>query len=153
MAPRPEDLRAGLIFIAIASVFATVALRTLEIGTASMMGPGFFPLMVSAALAAMGVAVIATSRRDGSEVRRRPVSWRGVVWVLAAPVAFGLLVRTLGLLPALLAANTCAVLASRRIGPAKGGLIVLGLTAFCVAVFSYGIGMPARLVIWPPERF
>ena len=46
-----DDLRAGLVFIAIAVFFAVTAARTLQVGTVSMMGPGFFPLLVSVALA------------------------------------------------------------------------------------------------------
>jgi protein-S-isoprenylcysteine O-methyltransferase Ste14 len=153
MSPSSDDLRSGLIFIVIAVLFALTASRTLDIGTASLMGPGFFPIMISAALAILGIAIIVTSVKDPNKEKRRPVSWRGIFFVIAAPVLFGLLVRTLGLVPALLAAVTCSVLASRKIDLKKGVLIVLGLTAFCIAVFSYGIGLTAQLFIWPPQSF
>jgi hypothetical protein len=153
MRPSSEDLRSGLIFIAIAAFFAITATRTLEIGTPGLMGPGFFPLMVSALLAAMGVAIIATSAGPDPGQKRRPVSWRAILFIIAAPIAFALSVRTIGLVPALLSSVTLGVLASRKITFGQGVLIVLGITAFCVIVFSYGIGLTAQLFIWPPQSF
>lgn len=153
MSPSSDDLRSGLIFIAIAIFFALTAIKTLNVGTAGTMGPGYFPILVSTLLAGIGVAIIVTSKRDDSAPQRRPVSWRGIFFVIAAPIVFGLLVRTLGLVPALLAAVTCSVLASRKIALMQGILIVLGITAFCVAVFSYGVGLTAELFIWPPQSF
>lgn len=150
MRPLSDDTLSGLLFIAVAILFAVTASRTLEIGTFGLMGPGLFPILVSTLLAGLGIAVIFTGRSIDEQPRHRPVAWRGVFFIIGAAVVFAVSVRSLGLVPALALSTTMAVLASRKIGFVKGLLIVLGMTIFCVAVFSYGIGLTAQLFVWPP---
>jgi len=147
MSKSKDDLIVGLIFLGIAGFFGINSRLTLEIGTAGAMGPGYFPLMMSIALGIVGLIIIlARSGENGGESGPRPFPWRGMFFVVSAPVAFGLTVRSLGLVPALLITVTLSVLASRKIGFARGAAIVVGMTAFCVAVFSYGIGLTVELV-------
>lgn len=143
---RSEDVAAGLIFLAIAGLFAITALRTLKIGTPGQMEPGFFPLMVAALLATLGLIIIVRGARSPvSAEMRKPIPWRAVFFVIAAPVVFALSVRTMGLVPALVFSIACAVLASSKMGLVRGVLIVIGMTIFCIAVFSYGIGLTNEL--------
>lgn len=142
---RTDDIFAGLIFLAVSALFATTALRTLEIGTPGLMGPGFFPLLVAGCLAIVGVFVIAGARSSEPEAPRKPISWRAVFFVILAPIAFALTVRTMGLVPALVISITMAVAASRQMTLLRGALIVVGMTIFCVLVFSYGIGLTVEL--------
>jgi hypothetical protein len=69
-----------------------------------------------------------------------------VIFIIAAPVAFGTTLRSLGLVPALVIAMTLAVAATRTIGLARGAAIVAGMTVFCVGVFYYGLRVPVELV-------
>jgi hypothetical protein len=142
---RTDDLFAGLMFLGVSALFGFTALSTLEIGTPGVMGPGFFPIMVSLALAGLAVAIILGARGAEPGKSRRPIAWRAVVCVIGAPVAFGLSVRTLGLVPALLIAVTLGVLASRKMTLVRGALIAGGMTVFCVAIFSFGIGLSVEL--------
>lgn len=144
MSWRHDDVFAGLLFLAIAALFGITAFLSLEIGTAGSMGPGYFPVFMSAILAVLGLAILARAK-GGEAVAHLPIPWRGLFFVLSAPIAFGLTVRTLGLVPALLVTVTLAVLASRKISWRKGFSIVVGMTIFCVAVFSYGIGLTVEL--------
>jgi hypothetical protein len=146
-----DDTISGLLFIALAIFFATTAARTLEIGEFRLMGPGLFPILISTLLAIIGVAVIFTGRRVEEQPKHFPVPLRGLFFIIGAPVVFALTVRSFGLVPALFLSIAMAVLASRKIGFVKGALIVIGMTAFCVAVFSYGIGLTAQLFVWPPQ--
>ena len=151
MSSRSDDLWSGAIFLAIASVFGITALSRLEIGTAGSMGPGYFAVMIALILATIA-AILMVRSRLGESGDRRPVPWRGLVFVLSTPIAFALTVRTLGLVPALLATVALAALASRKISLVRGVVIVISITSFCVAVFSYGIGIPVELVsarLWP----
>ena len=142
---RTDDLFSGLMFLGVSALFGFTALSTLETGTPGLMGPGFFPIMVSLALAGLAVAIIVGARSGAPSAPRKPIAWRAVVCVIGAPVAFGLSVRTLGLVPALLIAVTLGVLASRKMTAARGALIVGGMTVFCVAIFSFGIGLSVEL--------
>src|SRR5215217_7886996 len=140
MAFNTRDASAGLIFVAIAALFALGSLR-LELGTALRMGPGYFPLVLSGLLAALGVAIIVCSLRE-APVPAGAVPMRGLPLILLAPVVFGLTVRGLGLVPAVALVVLLSAFASRRMGVALALALTVGLTAFCVLVFSYGLGLP-----------
>lgn len=152
MLHRSDNLIAGLMFLAIAALFGFTALKTLDIGTVGEMGPGFFPIMISVVLAILGLLVM-FSRSETDNEERRPIPWRAVLLVTLAPIAFAYTVRSLGLVPALIVSVAIGVAASHRIGWKQGALIVVGMTAFCVAVFSYGIGLTAQLFVWPPQPY
>jgi Tripartite tricarboxylate transporter TctB family len=138
-----KDIGAGLIFIAIGLLFGLGATR-LEIGTSLRMGPGYFPLVLSGLLVALGLAIAAYGFGH-TATGRLVVPWRGLVLILAAPVVFGLTVRGLGLVPAIALVVLISAFASRRMSVLLALALTLGLTVFCVLVFSLGLGLPLRL--------
>jgi Tripartite tricarboxylate transporter TctB family len=138
-----RDLLLGAIFALIGAGFV-IASRGLELGTAQRMGPGFFPLLLASVLVLLGVA-IAAQLFFTVEQPLGQVPWRGLVLILAAPVLFGITVRGLGLVGAVALAVATSTFASRRAGLMLGGFLTLGLTIFCVLVFSYGLGLPIPL--------
>ena len=73
-------------------------------------------------------------------------AWRPGKAVLGAILFFGASVRGLGLALALFLTAFAAALASSENTPARAGLIALALTVFCVAIFSYGLGVPVPLL-------
>jgi hypothetical protein len=139
-----RDAALGLIFFLIGAAFA-VGSRSAEIGTAFRMGPGYFPLLLSILLMLLGAILIAGSFKGESESFGQVPSWRGILLVLAAPVTFGLTVRKLGLAPAIVLSAILSVYASRRSNIWLAGALALGLTLFCLAVFSYGLRLPLPL--------
>jgi uncharacterized membrane protein len=139
-----RDAAAGAIFFAIGAAFALGA-RSLEIGSAFRMGPGYFPLLLSVILMLLGAIIIASSFASQNQPLG-PVPWRGLVLVLSAPVVFGLSVRKLGLVPAIVLTVVLAVYASRRSRLWLAAAMAAGLTIFCLAVFSYGLGLPLPLL-------
>ena len=146
-----DDILSGLLFVTLAIFFGVTAARTLEIGNFGLMGPGLFPIVVSTLLATIGVGVMFTGRSIEEQPKHLPVPWRAIVFIIGAPIVFALSVRSVGLVPALLLSVAMAVSASRKMTFVKGLLIVIGMTLFCVAVFSYGIGLTAQLIVWPPQ--
>lgn len=142
---RSEDIFAGLIFLAISALFAITAVNTLEIGTPGLMGPGFFPLMVALMLGGLAIVIIAGARSAEPEPKRKPISWRAVFFVISSALAFALTVRNVGLMPALAISIALSVSASRKMTLLRGSLIVVGMTIFCIAIFSYGIGLTVEL--------
>ena len=144
MAWNRDDLAAGLAFLAIGLFFAGNTALSLDIGTAESMGPGFFPLALCIILILLGTAILFNARKRPDEPRA-PFNMRAVVLVIAAPVAFGLTLRSLGLVPSLAITIALAVAASRTIGWARGAAIVAGMTVFCVVVFYYGLQVPVDL--------
>ena len=135
---------AGALFIAVGLWFGVQSVL-LPIGTAFRMGPGYFPLVLSGILVLLGLIIFVQAMRTTSEGVGR-IAWRGIVFILAAPILFGILLRGLGFVPAIFITALVASFASAMIRPAWAVLLSAGLTAFTVLVFIYGLGLPLRLV-------
>ncbi len=141
---KTEDAKAGLLFLAISLFFGITTLVKLEVGTPEEMGAGFFPLSLCGILFVLGAAILWKAQPDMQE--QRPINWRAVLLIACAPLAFGLTVRSLGLMPALLISVSLAVMASRKIGVVRAAAIVAGVTVFCIVVFKFGVRVPFALI-------
>jgi hypothetical protein len=135
-----QDAAAGAIFVVIGGAFA-IASTMQELGTPLRMGPGLFPLLLGLLLMGLGATIVIKSL--GAEpLHFGPVPWRGLPLILAAPVVFGLLLRGLGLIPSVALVVLLTAYASRRMSHRLAIMLAVGLTLFCVAVFSYALGLP-----------
>ena len=140
-----KDLLAGLAFIAFGLAFGYAALGY-ELGTALRMGPGYFPLVLAGILVALGIGVIVEGMLAGEGGDIGTVPWRGAALILGALAFFGYAVQGLGLAPTLFVTVFLAALASQRTGIPTAALLALALTAFCIAIFVYGLGVTLPLV-------
>jgi hypothetical protein len=139
-----KDLIAGAVFIAIGAVFTIGAMIDLRMGTAFQMGPGYFPTVIGGILIVLGI-LIALTAVGSAPSPYGPVSWRGLMLITLAPILFGVLVRGLGLVLSLGLVVAISTFASRRMTAPLALALTAGLTLFCIAVFSYGLGLPLRL--------
>jgi putative tricarboxylic transport membrane protein len=139
-----KDLSAGLLFLAIAILFA-VGTIDLDLGTALKLGPGAFPLLLAGALALLGLVIVVQALRN-PVAHTMTVPWRGVVLIVVAPVLFGLTVHGVGLVAAIAIVVLVSAYASRRMSLKLAILLTIGLTVFCILVFNVGLGLPMRLV-------
>ncbi len=142
----PRDLAAGLALLA----FAAVALwqgAGLSTGRLSSIGPGFAPLGLAAATGICGIALVVVSVfRSGPGLGDWSI--RAPLLFLGAAVAFGLAVRPLGLVvaaPIAIAIGACASRESRWRELLLFGVV---LTAFCVALFKFMLGLPIPIAPW-----
>lgn len=136
------DAAAGVLFTLAGGVFGAQSLG-LEIGTALRMGPGYFPLVLSVVLILLGLLVLASAfRAPGEDIGT--TAWRGMMFILPAPIFFGLTVRGLGFVPSIFLTTVVAAMASlkMRVGPAL--VLAAAVTLFCTLVFSYALGLPFR---------
>ena len=140
----------GRAFIATGLFFIWQA-ASLEIGTAFRMGPGYFPLVLAAIRTLLGIVVLVQATRVEGEPMG-PIALRGILFILPAPIFFGLTVRGLGFVPALFCTALIAAFASQKMTPVAAVILSATLTAFSVAVFSYGLGLPFQL-FGPWTRF
>jgi hypothetical protein len=139
---KPNALCAA-IFIGFGAFFMVQSFFFLDLGTATRMGPGYFPLVLSGVLILLGVIILIQALRfEGEPVGA--IAWRGMVFILPAPVFFGLTVRGLGFVPALFCTALIAAFASHRMRPGLALIIASALTFFATAVFSYALGLPFR---------
>ncbi|WP_155905004.1 tripartite tricarboxylate transporter TctB family protein [Methylopila sp. M107] len=142
-----KNVAAGGIFILIAALFALGTME-LTIGTPLRMGPGFFPLLLAGVLAFLGVIILLKGfAKSPSDLGTIP--WRGGLFILTAPIVFGMTVRgfggvipPLGLVPSVALAILIASFASRRTTVAMALTMTVVLTIFCLVVFQRMLGLP-----------
>ena len=145
----PTNGACGAIFVATGAFFAIQALG-LELGTTFRMGPGYFPLALALVLILLGGIVIVQATRIAGEPIG-PIAWRGLAFILPAPIFFGLTVRGLGFVPSIFITCLIAAFASTRMKPLAAILLAAGVTLFSVVVFSYALGLPfQRFGPWLP---
>ncbi|MBV0892685.1 tripartite tricarboxylate transporter TctB family protein [Paracoccus sp. Z118] len=136
------DLLAGGLLMAGGAFFAWQA-AGLEFGTSLRMGPGYFPMVLAGILFLLGLVIFVKGfGREGEPFG--PISWRGIFFILPAPVFFGLTVRGLGFVPALFIATLIASRASVRMRPLPALILAISVTILATLVFSYGLGLPFR---------
>lgn len=145
----PTNGACGAIFIAFGAFFAIQSLG-LDIGTTFRMGPGYFPLVLAVILILLGAVVLIQATRVAGEPIGA-IAWRGALFILPAPIFFGLTVRGLGFIPAIFLTSLIASFASHRMTPLMSVLLSAGVTLFSFAVFSYALGLPfQRFGPWFP---
>lgn len=143
------DFAAGLLFVLFGLGFGITALG-LEMGTSLRMGPGYFPMFLAVLLTGLGAAIVFSSFRSVGEAVGN-YAWRGMVFILGAPIFFGLTVRGLGFVPSLFLTTLLAAMAGLKLKPAYAVLLAIGVTVFCTLVFSVALGLPFRLFgTWLP---
>lgn len=137
------DAIAGVVFILFGLLFGVQSLG-LEIGTAFRMGPGYFPLVLSGLLILLGLLIVAKSVRGQGGEGIGPLAWRGALFILPAPIFFGLTVRGLGFVPAIFLTTLIASLASMKLRLPWALVLAASVTIFSTVVFSYALGLPFR---------
>jgi hypothetical protein len=136
-----KDFYAGLLYLVVAVAFLWFG-RTYKIGTAAQMGPGYFPIVLACMLAALGaISIFRSFLTDGERVDA--LSWRPLLLITVACIAFGFLLAPAGLIIALSITVLVSAAASRQsVYDFKGLLVLASLILFCVLVFVKGLGVP-----------
>lgn len=136
------NLACGALLVAIGFFFGVQSL-SMEIGTTFRMGPGFFPLALAAVLVVLGVVILVQATRVEGEPLGA-IAWRGMAFILPAPIIFGLTVRGLGFVPAIFIAALLASFASHKMTVVSAFILAASVTVFSYVVFSWGLGLPFR---------
>lgn len=141
----PRDFWAGVMFLAVGGMFAGIAL-TYKLGTAARMGPGFFPFMLGALLALLGLGILVSSLREknrGPKVDKW--HWGPVFWVLMPIVVFGFLLKILGMIVMGLFVVIVSSIGSEDFRLKPTVFLGIGLVIFCSLVFVAGLKLPIPL--------
>ena len=140
----PKDFFAGLLFIVIAGVFAS-RLSELLIGTASRMGPGYLPMVLIGLLGTVGVVIMLGGLRGKGE----PIShvpWRGLIFVVAPVIFFGITLKGLGLIPSLAITIFATTFASVRWNLRAALINTAVLTISGWLIFIKALGLPISVL-------
>lgn len=142
-----RDLLAGLTLVVIAAI-ALLAGRDLEVGTLRAVGPGALPRALAVVVLAAGIVFsVAAVVRGGEHVGRWPL--RGAFFVTLALLAFALTIRSVGLAvagPAIVLVSGAATSETR---PVELLVFALVLTAACIGLFRFALGLPLPVLIIP----
>ena len=136
-----KNLAAGFMYIGIAVFFGAQSF-SLGIGKVSQMGPGFFPLMLSAALAVVGIATMFT--REGGDGKIGTVAWKNLAFILAGPVSFFLLVTGAGFLPAIWVAVYIPTHAATDLRRRTALILTTVFALVSWILFTKVLGLPIR---------
>jgi len=143
----PRDFWAGLMFIAFGVGFAWVA-QNYQMGTSVRMGPAYFPTVLGALLAILGVAVLAQSFASAGP----PVPkfyFRPLILIVVAIVAFGILLKPLGLVLSLAILVGVGAFGGFEFKAKEVAILYVVLAIFSVWLFVKGLGLP--IPVWPGE--
>jgi Tripartite tricarboxylate transporter TctB family len=144
-----RDYVGGALMILIGGAAALQG-RNYPVGTLSRMGPGFFPVALGIILVCAGIAIIATAKlaaREGSE-KDLPPEWRGWFCIGVSIIAFVVLGKYGGLLPATFAIVFISALGDRE-NTIKSALILsLSIVAVAVIVFWWALQVQFPLFSW-----
>jgi hypothetical protein len=124
--------------------------RTYKVGTLSKMGPGFFPVALGVLLALIGAAIVLTAKGDialGEEKQLVP-EWRGWICITLSIVAFVVLGKYGGLLPASFAIVFISAMGDRQNTLKSAFILSVAIVAVCVAVFWWALQIQFPLFQW-----
>lgn len=140
----PQDFGAAILFlmIGIAGIYFG---RDLAFGSASKMGPGYFPTMLSCIIVLIGAIIgLRSLAIEGPPIE--PVKLRPVLFILVAILAFGYLIEQIGLAITTAALTIFAAYARHDVNLKETAVLAVCLSVFAVGVFAYALGQP--LPIW-----
>lgn len=141
-----KDLFSGLIFLLVGG-FVTIEGAGYEMGTLLRMGPGYFPVMIGALMLLVGSALVVKGLMPGAEPLPQ-FSFRPLLFLLAAILAFALALEQAGLIVATLLLIGIGRFAAREPMSWKGTLaLAAALIAAGAGIFRYLLELPMPL--WP----
>ena len=136
----PQDLGAGVVFLLIGAA-GIVFGQDLAFGSAARMGPGYFPTLLSYLIIAIGLVLAVKSfATDGPQIPQ--IHLRPLLAIIAAILAFGLLIDRVGLALTAAVLTIAAAYARRDVNLAETLLLAAGLALFTVGVFVYALTQP-----------
>lgn len=145
MTERSRDIAAGLMFVVIGAAFLLDTFLDLDIGSASKMGPGYFPMALSVFLIFLGGVIGLASLRSVAPVPF-PIPWRALFFVSVGPLVYALTVKPLGFVIAVFAMVFLCALGNRTVRLSHAALLAAGLTFIATLIFKIGLNLPFELV-------
>ena len=117
-------------------------------GTVLRMGAGYFPTVLGGILVVFGAILVIKGVRSTDRIEP---NWspRALFVIPVTLVLFGLLIERIGFVPSLLMLIVGSAAASSEFRLLEAISVGAVLTALCVAVFIWGLGLPYPLLVLP----
>lgn len=136
-----KEICAGALFLAFGA-FVLLYARAYAMGTATQMGPGYFPTLLALLLCVLGLIAIVQGLRAKQGVRIGPLPLVPLAFVVAGVVGFAALINDHGLAPAVIAVVLLGCYDRLLRRPVEVAVICLALLVLADAIFIYGIQLP-----------
>ena len=140
----PRDFFAGVIFL-LFGLCAVLMGRGYPMGTARNMGAGYFPVVLGALLVLFGTVISIKSLMIAGE-KLENIGLRPLLLVLLAIGVFAGSVDSLGIVAATILMTVIGAAASPESRWREVVVLTLVLLGLSVGVFTYGLGLPFKLL-------
>jgi hypothetical protein len=148
-----KDYYAGALMVVIGAS-AAYAGMSYDVGSLTSMGAGFFPVAVGTLLAVVGI-LIALSAKDlpkpasnTADAHARLPDLRGAVCIIAGTLAFILLGKYGGLIPATFAIVFISALGDRTNTLFRAAALSIVMCAIALVVFSWALKLQLAPFAW-----
>jgi uncharacterized membrane protein len=139
-----KDFWAGMMFFG-TGVGAMIVARHYPFGTTLRMGPGYFPMVLGGILIVFGAFIMLRGLRK-SENMHGPWPLRALIMLPLSIVAFGILMKLVGFIPALAALVFLSAASGREFKLKEVLFLSLFLSVLSVGMFIWGLGLPYPLI-------
>jgi hypothetical protein len=148
---RKRDFYAGILVIALGLVAAVNGPRY-HIGTLVQAGPGLMPTALGVLLIILGIIIagsaLATPPGEDEDILPENPQWLGWILILAGPVAFVILGKIGGLIPATFGCVFISAWGDREATLKSSFVLAFVITVFSIVLFSYVLRVPMPLLTW-----
>lgn len=140
-----KDFISGLMLLCIGLAILVIA-SDYRMGTAFRMGPGYFPVILSILLSALGLIIAVMALKSSKKEACPKLAWRPIIIVSAAIIIFGLLINSAGLL--VMTFVMAVISRYSRSGYPWVETIALGvvLSVACAAIFYFALNVQMPLL-------
>ena len=143
-----KDVLGGTLMFGVGCAVA-VHSTSLEIGTLSDMGPGYFPLVLGVMLALVGIAITVKGHMSiVQEKQKHPPEWKAWLLICLGIISFVILSNYLGLFAATFAIVFISALADRNNSWRSATLLALAMVPVSIIVFSWALQLQLPLFKW-----
>ena len=142
----PKDFYAGLMFFLV-GLGAMIVAFGYPLGTASRMGPGYFPRVLGGILMVLGaILAIKSLRETGGKIN--PFAWKAVALVLGGVGVFAAIVIQVGLVVATTVLIFITGYASKEFNVKESIISSIVLSAASVGIFIIGLKLQFPIFPW-----
>ncbi len=151
-----KDFFSGLLFMGLGVSFGFGSL-SYQVGVASLMGPGYFPLYLGILLTGLGTAIMvqALVLKTGDAERIGAWAWKPLIYILCANLAFGALLTGLpsiklpamGVIVGIYILTVVASLASHRFKITE--VLILATLLAAGSYLAFVALLKLQIPVWP----
>ena len=141
------DWLTGAVVTAVGA-YVVIQSSAYQVGSASSMGPGYFPMLWGILLVIFGLAIIVVEGRRGGEAIQVAPQFRALVFVSLGLTSFAVLIERAGLIPSVFATVILCCFANREIRPLPAVALAAAAAILASAIFVWGLKIPMDLLRW-----